>query len=372
MVGATASVRHIGLSVTSGQCIIADMRRQDPAVLAPYLDHLRSLPFVREVEVRPADAGDRAGGDELALRTARRTVLFDVRVKQTFLDHALTNVLMAEHQAAHERRPMLLFARYVPQQTGERLADAGVNFVDRLGNMHLALGNDHHVLRLGRREPKPAVTARRPGPALVQLYFVLLTEPAAATWPVRRIADEAGIGKTAAATGLQRLVHLGVLAEDHDQRYRLVDRTRLIDAFLQGYTNVLRPYLEVGRFRAAERDQEAFLAQLASTASEMHMTWAVTGAPAAYTLDRFYRGDEVPLFVHGFTPAVQRALRLLPDRDGPITLLEAFGRRWAWKTLGERPLAHPWLVYAELLYRDEPRSLEAAEHIRVQFLTAAA
>jgi hypothetical protein len=343
--------------------------RSDSAALGAPIEHLRELPFAREVEL----AGPALQGDDeaaLKLRTARRTFTFALLVKQTFLDRALTNAVIAEHAAHKTKRPILLVARYIPRPTGERLADAGVNFVDRLGNMHLALGRDHHVLRLGRRERTRDVTARRPGPALVQLYFVLLAEAESPTWPVRRLADEAGIGKTAAATGLQRLLRLAVLAEDGRQGYRMADRTRLIDAFLQGYVNVLRPHLELGRFRAAERDRDTLLRQFGEKAGEMDATWAVTGAPAAHALDRFYRGDDVPLIVDGFTPAMQRALRLVPDRDGPITVLRSFGQRWAWKTIDDVPVAHPWLVYVELLHRGEPRALEAAEHVRERFLAA--
>jgi hypothetical protein len=102
----------------------------------------------------------------------------------------------------------------------------------------------------------------------------------------------------------------------------------------------------------------------------MDVRWAVTGAPAAYALDRFYRGDSVPLLVGGFTPALQRALRLVPDREGPIALIRPFGQRWGWKTIDDVPVAHPWLVYAELLHSGEPRALEAADHVRAKFLAA--
>jgi hypothetical protein len=337
--------------------------------LAPYIDRLRELPFAREVELteRPARHGDE--DVVVKIRTPRRTFMFTLLVKQTYLDHALTNALIAHH-AARPKAPILLAARYIPRPTGERLAAAGVNFVDRVGNIHLALGEDHHVFLLGRRESAIEPTARRPGPALVQLYLVLLAEPNAAAWPVRRLAGEAGIGKTAAAMGLQRLVRLGVLTQDRDRRYRVADRPRLVDAFLQGYANVLRPHLEIGRFRAAERDQEAFIHRFAGTAGQVHAAWALTGAPAAYAMDRFYRGDDIPIFVDGFTAAMQRALRLLPDREGPIALLRPFGQRWTWKVIAGVPVAHPWLVYAELLHRGEPRALEAADHVREQFLAA--
>jgi hypothetical protein len=319
-----------------------------------------------------------------------------VDLKQTFLDQALTSAVIASHgwnaetdadtgraarlpskarqgRQAGEAPQTLLLARYIPRPTGERLAAAGVNFVDRVGNMHLALGDDHHVLMLGRREPAREVTSRRPGPALVQIYFILLAEPASLTWPVRRLADEAGVGKTAAATALQRLLKLGVLAQKGTDGYHVVERQRLIDAFLQGYVNVLRPHLEIGRFRAAERDGDKFLRQFAEaavTTASTSVAWAATGAPAAYALDRFYRAETVPLFVADLPPAMPRALRLVPDRDGPITLLRPFGQHWMWKTIAKVPIAHPWLVYAELLYRDEPRALEAASHIREQFLAA--
>jgi len=347
---------------------MTDMARLDRAELAPYLDRLRELPFARDVELTTRVAKHGAEDGVLKIRTPRRTFTFTLRVKQTYLDQAVTNALIA--QATAQPEPTLLAARYIPRPTGERLADAGVNFVDRVGNIYLALGDDHHVLKLGRREPVTEPTARRPGPALVQLYFLLLAENDAANWPVRRLAEEAGIGKTAAALGVQRLVRLRVLVKDQGRGYRLGDRQRVVDGFLQGYANVLRPYVEIGRFRAAEGDQEKFLQQLAETTAQMHAAWAVTGAPAAYAMDRFYRGNDLPIFIDGFTPGMQRALRLLPDRDGPVTLLRPFGRRWVWKVIAGVPVAHPWLVYAELLHSGEPRALEAAEHIREQFLVA--
>jgi len=347
------------------------MPRVDPTAMAPYLERLRDLPFVRAVALATPQGQDQVHPEAvLKLRTPRRTFRFALDLRRTYLDRALTNAVMAQHGALLRRHglPLLLMARYIPRLTGERLAEAGVNFVDRPGNIHLRLGDDHHVLLLGRREPTIETTARRPGPALIQLHFVLLAEPAAGAWPVRRLAVEAGIGKTAAAAGLQRLRRLGVLTQDRTRAYRLVDRPRLTDDFVRGYADVLRPHLQIGRFQAPPQDQKAFLDRFAETAGQMRAKWAVTGAPAAYLLDRFYREADVPAFVEGYTQTLQRALRLVPDRQGPITLFRPFGRCWVGQLIAGVPVAHPWLVYAELLHRGEPRALEAAEHIRERFL----
>lgn len=349
------------------------MATLDALDLAPYLDRLRQLPFVRKIQLAWEPALAPLRPDALVkLRTPRRTFTFALEMKRTFLDHALTSALIAEHirLLRKHRLPLLLAARYIPRPTGERLAEAGVNFVDRPGNIHLKLGDDYYVHLLGRREARPEPTARRPSPALIQLFFVLLARPETADLPVRKLGHVAGISKTAAATGRQRLVRLGILARGGNRTYRVTDRELLVNDFLTGYVQVLRPHLRIGRFRALERDLDLFLKNVTRAAKRTNVRWGVTGGPAAFALDRFYRGDEIPIFVTPFKPALQRALRLVSDRHGPVTLLRAFGREWAWRGVGDVIVAHPWLIYVELLQRGEPRALEAAEQIREKYLKA--
>lgn len=343
----------------------------DEHALASHLGWLRQLPFIRGLELawEPRLIPPRPDA-VLKLKTPRRTFRLGLATKGTFLDQSLTNAVIAEHIALvrGHRLPLLLAARYIPRPTGERLAAAGVNFVDRPGNIHLKLGDAYHMLLLGRRERSTEPTARRIGPALIQLYFVLLAEPAAADWPVRKLADAAGIGKTAAATGRQRLVRLGVVARARHGAHRVTDRDRLADEFITGYARILRPHLLLGRFRAPERDPATLLKHIALAARDHEVDWAVTGGPGAYALERFYRGAEVPVLITPFKPDLQRALRLVPDRHGPLTFLRAFGHRWMWRAVGDLRVAHPWLVYAELLNTGDPRALEAAGPLRDAYL----
>jgi hypothetical protein len=152
--------------------------------------------------------------------------------------------------------------------------------------------------------------------------------------------------------------------------HRVADRKRLGDDFVTGYAQILRPHLVIGRFRGPGSEPGQFLTHVSQVAERADVTWAVTGAPAAYVLDRFYRTDEIPLFVTAFPPTLSRSLTLVPDRQGPVTVLRAFGARWMWRRVERVPVAHPWLVYAELLYGGEPRALEAAEQLRQRYLTS--
>jgi len=85
-------------------------------------------------------------------------------------------------------------------------------------------------------------------------------------------------------------------------------------------------------------------------------------------MQHLYHRPEVPLFLNLETPALQRALRLLPDRDGPVVLLKPFGKVVYWRQFDGRMVAPPWLVYAELLVSGDPRAREAAEELRREFL----
>lgn len=341
------------------------------ADLDTHLDQLRELPFVHNIKLTwEPNLGPERVDALIALRTLRRTFRFALETRQTFLDHALTNALIAQHTELQRRHrlPLLLAARYVPGPTGERLAEAGVNFVDRLGNVHLKLGTEYHILRLGRRKPAREPTERRPGPALVKLLFTLIAEPDTAGWPVRKLADAAGIGKTAAAAGRERLARLGCVARTRKTAYRVADRKRLLQDFVTGYNQVLRPHLFLGQYRALETDPARLLHKFAAVAKRIRAPWAATGGPAAYALERYYRGEQVPVFLAAFNPELRQELKLVPSRNGPVTLLRAFGKLYAWRTVDDVVVAHPSLIYAELLNQDGPRALDAAEQIREKYL----
>jgi hypothetical protein len=229
------------------------------------------------------------------------------------------------------------------------------------------LGGDYYVFTAGRKEIKPKAAERRITAAMVQVAFALLADANAVHRTVRKLAEVAGIGKTAAAEARQRLTETGVL---HATRTNLeiADRKALEAEFLGGYERVLRPELLMGKFRALERDPDKLLEKFNQWAGRNQVPWAVTGAPAAFRLQRFYRGDQIPVFLGTMPDRLARDLKLLPDKNGAVTLLRAFGTLFPWRVERALPVVHPWLIYAELLHEGGARAIEAATEIREKFL----
>jgi hypothetical protein len=339
--------------------------------LGRYLKPIRALPFVTALDwkVAPRGNGDRQIDAEIKITTPRRKFKLAAEFKRTYLDRATLSALMAQQAHVREKMkmPLLLIARYIPAPMGERLAEAGINFVDGIGNLHVNLGGDYYVFTAGRKEIKPKVGERRITAAMVQAAFAFLADANAVHWPVRKLAEVAGTGKTAAAEARQRLTETGVL---HATRtgLKVADRKALEEDFLGGYERVLRPELLMGRFRALERDPDTLLEKFQQWAGRNHVPWAVTGAPAAFRLQRFYRGEQIPVFVGIAPDRLTRDLKLLPDKNGAVLLLREFGTLFPWRVERGLPVAHPWLIYAELLHEGGARAIEAATEIREKFL----
>ena len=113
---------------------------------------------------------------------------------------------------------------------------------------------------------------------------------------------------------------------------------------------------------------EGFLERLREAGDAGDPRYSLSGSSPAYLLQRLYRGPSATVFVQSRTDDLSRTLRLLPDRDGPITLLRAFGELVFWKTIDKTQITHPWLIYAELMYERDPRAYKAAEKLRSEAL----
>ncbi len=338
--------------------------------IQPYLDRIRTVPFVRKVEF--SEKGREAGlgvAGTLKLRTPKGTQIFLVETRRSYLDAGLLHAVIAQARFFRDkqRKPLLLLARYIPSPSAERLIEAGINFVDEAGNMHLAVGESYERTTVGVKEKGHAERGHRLTPALTQLLLTFAAEKDAGSWTVRQLGQVSGLSKSNAAKLRKQLLDRGTPRQSRN-RMEIADRSALEDQVLRGYETALRPKLLLGRFRPPESDFDAFLQKARDTFSQLSVRWSLTGGPAAYKLQRFYRGPDLALFISSLPDATRRRMRLIPDKSGPLIFLRSFGTLPFWKEVGGVMLAHPWLIYAELMCSADSRAHEAAREIKTQFL----
>jgi hypothetical protein len=196
------------------------------------------------------------------------------------------------------------------------------------------------------------------------VLFAILARPTLLNAPVRTLAQFAGVGKTAVAERLQQLRDDGLIVEVRN-RTRLTGRKAILDQWLTGYENQVRPKLLIGRYQPRER-QPQILEQIVEDALGDRIAWAWGGGAAAMRLTGYYRGEQTVLHVERVPRELPRQIEALPARDGTLTILRTPG------PIGfegaEPKTVHPLLVYTELLANHTDRAREAAEEVWRRYL----
>ena len=291
-------------------------------------------------------------------RTRRERFL--VRTTRTHLSYALASGFI--EQARRHKGNWILFAPYVPSKIGQHLAEHKLSYADAVGNCHIELAAGGLLGHVEGKKPSRDVTTKSAGRVPShQLVFAVLARPALLREPVRQIALAAGIGKTAAAEQLLRLERQGLV---HRKRGVIVDKRALLERWLTAYAEVVRPAWLVGRYRPQAPDPEAVERMI--EAAWKTRSWVYGGAAAGWRMTKFYRGDDTVLHVNAPSDDALRQLRVIPDRTGPLTILRTPGTI-AYDGTAAR-LAHPLLVYTEMMTTTDPRAREAAAEIRERFL----
>ncbi len=272
-------------------------------------------------------------------------------------------------------RPLLL-ADYLPPRLAQRLVEAGVNFVDEAGNVYIDQPGKLYIRVQGAR-PKllpESKIGRLHQPSGLQVVFAFLAEPRAVSMSYRELAKASGVALGSVAQVVREMKKKGYLEQRGHDEWLLTRKRELFDFWLGGYGDALRPKLVVGRFQPPERDLDQTLVRVQKETEAAQISLAVTGGFAADLLTRHFRGDQLGFFVSDWPAELTRKLRWLPSQQGPVTVLRQFSYlvAFAVKEPVNFPVAHPLLVYAELVFQGRERELEAANLLYNMYLTSLA
>jgi hypothetical protein len=338
----------------------------EDATRSPYLENLLSLPFLRgaRLDTQHRHTGAR-GGSILELTTPQGRRRLRVEEKGSHLGQALVSDLIARASSS-ATTPLILFAPYVSPEMGAQLTSHRINFVDRAGNCHLDLGGRYvgHVEGRKLRRPSGAPGGMRaPG---FRLIFALLVEPDLLNAPSREMARASGVSLGTASNVLRRLEHERTVVRTKSKRH-IVRRDDLVERWIAGYAETLRPQLFAGRFQTPDKDPPSLEERVAGILGQ-EASWAWGGAAAAYRLTKHYRSDETVLHAQTASGDLPKRLKALPQREGRLILLGVPGPL-AFR--GKAPhTVHPLLIYTELVLTGSDRAREAAAELRERFLSA--
>src|SRR2546428_8232144 len=227
------------------------MGRERP-IVDECLARLTAMGTVRTVELRPGSADGL-----LVLTTDSGRFQYLCEVKRTLnrprLEHAL---LSAEHPSKARTRRLLL-TDFLPGSLIDLLENAQVDFVDAAGNMLVRWPGKLYVHVKGMKPTRvaEATASFLTTPNGLRVLFALLAEPGADVPAYRELAEQAAVSLGTVGRVAMELKRRGFLEMQRRRKRRILRRKReLLELWVGGYAERLRPQLVIGRFRSPDRD----------------------------------------------------------------------------------------------------------------------
>ena len=352
-------------------------KRPESQTIASALERLKAVHPVRVADLRHEENGRRDRRDgEVTLKTERGPFRYVFEVKTHLRPQTVKHLIVqAESSRKHwgKAKGFLLFADYVNSSLGHQLKEAGINFIDTVGNLFLKREPGLYLYIEGK---KPAVLPRGKSTRLFQpsglkILFGLLLEPESVNAPYRHLADVNDVALGTVGWVKRDLREQGYLEPIGKTRFHLTRKKELLERWVQGYAHLLRPKIFVGEYRPLENKLDAVVKDFRSYALTHGSRWGLTGGFGACQLLQHFRGTSLAVFIEAWDEATAlKELGWLPLAGGPITVLKAFSplvfAQWGRAALP--PALHPLLIYAELLYQGTDRELETASLIYKEFL----
>lgn len=357
--------------------------------LQPYLVQLRALPFVKRAKAVRNEAEA-----VVAIEATAGSQSFTVAHVRSHLGKSDVELWTGRARKRGQTHPVLLVAPYVSGPMGARLREAGIRYLDAVGNVFLTIdgpkGVQHVALAEGRSPMRPPAVERAWRAPGYQVLFALLARPSLLGETVRHVADVAETSTTPVLQVRDKLVELGFAAKRKGGlAWTTGSLPKARELWLRGYATTLRPSLLLQRYRPRQQMDIPTLEKELEARLQERYTWRWGGAAAAFRLDHHYRGETT--VVHVDTPRASAqeltaTLRMIPDPTGPVVVLRkpgtlAFDLGPALVRLPpliEAPNArthimqpytvHPLLAWAELLEEGNDRASEAAAELAAKLL----
>lgn len=253
----------------------------------------------------------------------------------------------------------LLLAQNIFPKAKEILRKEKIAYLDVAGNFYFH--NESHYIfiegnkttALEKEKPNRAFT-----PTGLKIIFLLLTEKDAINMSYREIAHRTNVALGNIPLVINGLQEAGYLISKNRRKHILTRKRQLLNRWITGYGETLRPKLELGKYRFLEKNKSWEEYQL--TPGDV---WG--GETGANLITNYIEPEIKTLYTKLSKIELIKKMKLVPESNGDIEILQHF---WQDADDLDLNLAPPVLIYADLILSQDPRNAEVAELIFNKYL----
>ena len=263
----------------------------------------------------------------------------------------------------------MLVADYVNPKMADRLRELEIPYIDTVGNVFINEKPLYIFIKTTKTQAnqegkiigqtKNQAPGRAFYPTGLKAIYEFMKDERIINAPYREIAAKADVALGTIGWVINDLKQGGYLIEIGKKNRRLKRKRRLLDKWVDGYLERLRPKLIVGTFRAANPQ---WWKKVENNITTYGAKWG--GEVAAYAMTGFITPQDVTVYLEaGDGTTLFKDHRFRKDPNGDIHVYRAFWKEEEAVNALHTNLVHPLITYADLVGTGDVRNLEAAEKL---------
>lgn len=300
-------------------------------------------------------ARHRAFDGQLQLVVEGREIMFYAEVKREIRQQHVNAIL----DTASQYSPFIVVAGNIPQAVKQQLKEQKIAYLDGAGNMFLNVPGQLISVEGNKLQKEDKQIQNRAFTKTgLKVVYLLLAQEEAVQWTYREIADRSNVALGNIPTVFAGLKDAGFMLLLEKGKFMLQNKQSLLERWLTGYREVLRPTLYLGDYKWSSNFGDWMNKKLTEGA-----LWG--GEPAADILTNHLNAGRLTIYLQGSKHELVKDWRLLPSSNGNVELYHQF---WTNATPTEQVIVPPLIAYADLVLTEEPRNIETAEIIYKNYL----
>jgi len=295
---------------------------------------------------------------KITFRINKQQLTFNAEIKQELRNHQLPVIL----EQAKLFAPLIVVAGRLFPKIKEALRNNQVAYLEANGNIFLH--QQDTMIWIDAQQPiktKKETGNRAFTKTGLKVVFHFLLHEDDINLRYREIANRAGAALGNINNIINGLKETGFVINLDKELYNLTNKKALLDRWITGYAEQLKPGLHIGNFRFVK--EEDFLNWKALPIANGKTFWG--GEAAGSLLTNYLKPAELTLYTTETRNELLKNYRLIPDEKGNVKLFKKF-----WHNEATGNIVPPLLAYADLTINGDRRSLETAKKIYDEFLQA--
>ncbi|SKB12946.1 conserved hypothetical protein [Planktothrix sp. PCC 11201] len=337
------------------------------------LAYLESLPNIKATLGESYFSSEVLADGELTISNSHNTVNYVCEIKTGVTNDVVEQVADYLTHLGGRLKPgqkPLLVTRSLSNLVVDQLLERNIEFIDVDGNIYLNSPGIYVVVRNQTSKDSKNKSLEITSTAL-QVMYALLSQPNTLKGDdIEQISYISGVSTKTVKSTLKKLHELDYITYKHG-RYEIIDYVKLLERWELGYSETLRSKLLIGTFSPiGKRNFSEIEDDLKKYADQYG--YLIGGELAASILTEYLRPISAILHLGENVDYRQIAvkLKLKPDPEGSIALLESFGHdKYDQNEFGGlKNIVHPLLIHAELVRTGNSRLKETAQLIYDRYI----